>query len=48
MASNIYSEEQIRRVLNGAGVDIEAEFGNNFIIFCPYHNNSSCGMGKRL
>ena len=40
MANNIYTEDQIRRVLNGAGVDIEAEFGNDFIIFCPYHNNS--------
>lgn len=40
MASNIYSKEQIQRVLNGAGVDIEAEFGNDFIIYCPYHNNT--------
>lgn len=46
MASNIYSEEQIRRVLNGAGVDIEAEFGNNFIIFCPYHNNTRTPAGE--
>ena len=40
MASNIYSKEQIQRVLNGAGIDIEAEFGNDFIIYCPYHNNT--------
>jgi DNA primase len=46
MASNIYSEDQIRRVLNGAGVDIEAEFGNDFIIFCPYHNNSRTPAGE--
>lgn len=46
MASNIYSEEQIRRILNGAGVDIEAEFGNNFIIFCPYHNNTRTPAGE--
>ena len=46
MASNIYTEEQIRRVLNGSGVDIEAEFGNDFIIYCPYHNNSRTPAGE--
>jgi DNA primase len=46
MASNIYSEEQIRRVLNGAGIEIEAEFGNDFIVFCPYHNNSRTPAGE--
>lgn len=46
MASNIYSEEQIRRVLTGAGIEIEAQFGNNFIVFCPYHNNSRTPAGE--
>jgi DNA primase len=47
MASKeIYSEEQIRRVLNGAGIDIEAEFGSDFIIFCPYHNNNRTPAGE--
>jgi DNA primase len=46
MASNLYSEEQIRRVLNGSGVEIEAEFGNDFIIYCPYHNNSRTPAGE--
>jgi DNA primase len=40
MPNNIYSKEQIQRVLNGAGIDIEAEFSNDFIIYCPYHNNT--------
>ena len=40
MVNNIYSKEQIQRVLNGAGIDIEAEFGNDYIIYCPYHNNT--------
>jgi DNA primase len=44
--SDIYSEEQIRRVLNGAGLDIEAEFGNDFIIYCPYHNNTRTPAGE--
>ena len=46
MASSLYSEEQIRRVLNGAGVEIEAEFGNDFIVYCPYHNNSRTPAGE--
>jgi DNA primase len=46
MANNIYTEEQIRRVLNGSGIDIEAEFGNDFIIYCPYHNNSRTPAGE--
>ena len=50
MASNkvseLYTEEQIRRVLNGAGVDVEAEFGNELIVFCPYHNNNRTPAGE--
>ena len=46
MVSNIYSEEQVRRVLNGSGVEIEAEFGNDFIVYCPYHNNSRTPAGE--
>jgi DNA primase len=46
MPSSLYSEEQIRRVLNGAGVEIEAEFGNDFIVYCPYHNNSRTPAGE--
>jgi DNA primase len=42
----IYTEEQIRRVLNGSGIEIEAEFGNDFIVYCPYHNNSRTPAGE--
>jgi DNA primase len=44
--NNIYTQEQIKRVLVGAGVDIEAEFGNDYIIFCPYHNNNRTPAGE--
>jgi len=44
--SNIYTQEQIKRVLVGAGVEIEAEFGNDYIIFCPYHNNNRTPAGE--
>jgi DNA primase len=43
---DIYTEDQIRRVLNGAGVDVEAEFGNELIVFCPYHNNNRTPAGE--
>jgi DNA primase len=46
VSKEIYTEEQIRRVLNGAGLDIEAEFGNDFIIYCPYHNNTRTPAGE--
>ena len=46
MNKSIYTEEQIRRVLSGSGIDIEAEFGNDFIIYCPYHNNSRTPAGE--
>ena len=45
-SKDIYSEEQIRRVLNGAGIDIENEFGLDFIIFCPYHSNTRTPAGE--
>lgn len=35
----IYSNDQVRRVLEGAGVQIESEMENDFMIFCPYHSN---------
>ena len=46
MTKSIYTEEQIRRVLAGSGIDIETEFGNDFIIYCPYHNNSRTPAGE--
>lgn len=44
--SSIYTPEQIKRVLIGSGVDIEAEFGNDYIVFCPYHNNNRTPAGE--
>ena len=44
--TNVYTQEQIKRVLVGSGINIEAEFGNDFIIFCPYHNNNRTPAGE--
>jgi DNA primase len=46
MKKDIYSEEQIKRVLTGAGIDIEAEFGLDYIIYCPYHSNTRTPAGE--
>lgn len=34
-----YSEDQIRRVLESCGINIEYEIESDFIIYCPFHNN---------
>jgi hypothetical protein len=31
----VYTAEQIKRVLTGAGVDIMSEVDSDYIIFCP-------------
>ncbi len=46
MVKDIYTKEQIHRVLTGAGIDIEAEYGTDYIIFCPYHNNNRTPAGE--
>jgi DNA primase len=35
----IYSEEQIRRAINAAGVRVASEIGSHFIVYCPFHDN---------
>ena len=44
--SNTFTEEQIKRVLGGAGVSIESEVDSDYIIFCPFHNNSRSPAGE--
>ena len=46
MVKDIYTAEQVRRVLTGAGIDIEAEYGTDYIVFCPYHNNNRTPAGE--
>jgi DNA primase len=43
---DIYTAEQVKRVLTGTGIDIEAEYGTDYIIFCPYHNNNRTPAGE--
>jgi len=44
--SSLYNADQVRRVLDGAGVNIEKELDTDFIIFCPYHNNFRTPAGE--
>ena len=37
--AHIYGATQVRRVLTGAGLDIELEVDSDYIVFCPFHNN---------
>lgn len=41
-----YTEEQIKRVLSGTGIDIESEVDSDYIIFCPFHPNHRTPAGE--
>jgi DNA primase len=43
---NLYTKEQIKRVLSGAGVSIESEIDSDYIIFCPFHGNHRTPAGE--
>ena len=43
---NIYTTEQIKRVIAGSGVSVESEVDSDYIIFCPFHNNSRSPAGE--
>ena len=47
---NDYTEEQISVVIQGIGVDVEGETGNDFLCYCPFHGNTdtpSFSVSKR-
>ena len=44
--SNIYTTEQIKRVIAGSGISVESEVDSDYIIFCPFHNNSRSPAGE--
>lgn len=44
--ANLYTKEQIKRVLSGAGVTVESEVDSDYIIFCPFHNNNRTPAGE--
>ena len=46
LQTNIYTKEQIKRVLAGAGITIENEVDTDYIIFCPFHSNYRTPAGE--
>jgi DNA primase len=44
--ANLYSAEQVRRVINGSGIEIQSEVDSDYLIFCPYHNNYRTPAGE--
>lgn len=44
--ANIYTAEQVKRILNGSGISIESEVDSDFIVFCPFHNNYRTPAGE--
>lgn len=38
-SSSVYTEEQVRRVLAGSGIDVQSEVDSDYIIFCEFHGN---------
>ena len=42
----VYTAEQIKRVLVGSGTDIISEIDSDYIMFCPFHNNSRTPAGE--
>ena len=44
--TDIYTKEQIKRVITGAGISIENEVDTDYIIFCPFHSNHRTPAGE--
>lgn len=44
--TNIYTPEQVRRVILSAGISIESEVDSDYIVFCPFHNNYRTPAGE--
>ncbi len=44
--TNIYTAEQVKRVISGSGIRIESEVDNDYIVFCPFHNNYRTPAGE--
>jgi DNA primase len=45
-SKSAYTPDQVKRILTGSGVTIESEIDSDYIIFCPYHNNSRSPAGE--
>jgi len=44
--TNLYTANQIKRVLAGSGVTVEKETESEYIVFCPFHSNHRTPAGE--
>ena len=44
--TNLYSPEQVKRVVQNSGVEVVGEVPNGWIMFCPFHNNYRTPAGE--
>ena len=44
--ANLYTKEQIKRIITGSGITVESEVDSDYIIFCPFHNNNRTPAGE--
>lgn len=44
--TNLYTTEQIKRVITNSGLNIENEVDSDYIVFCPYHANYRTPAGE--
>ena len=43
---DIYTPEQVNRVLTGSGITVQSEVDSDYIIYCPYHSNLRTPAGE--
>jgi DNA primase len=43
---DIYTKEQVKRVLTGSGITVQSELETEYMIFCPFHNNNRTPAGE--
>lgn len=44
--TNLYTPDQIKRVITGSGITIENEIDTDYILFCPFHPNHRTPAGE--
>jgi DNA primase len=44
--TNLYTANQIKRVLAGSGITVEKEAESEYIVFCPFHSNNRTPAGE--
>ena len=45
-STNLYSPEQVKRVVECSGINIAGEVPNGWIMYCPFHNNYRTPAGE--